>query len=210
MFTIDLLKGQGIPIRSRPEGVAVAAVTLTVPVIVAIVMLGYYLRTSIVMAIERQDIVNYQTKIEELTDNVGLQESFEQEKGILNNCLLEVSSSIGRHSQWSPVVAAVVSKMPASVLMTRLELKQRYVIRKVASKDNPQQMVDVTVPVKTLQMNICGDSPANCDKAVRDFRDTLRASPLLQSKLENIRVSQKSDKLSDQDVVSYEISCNFK
>ena len=40
MFDIDLLKGQGIPIRSRPEGVAVAIVTVAVPVIIAIVMFG--------------------------------------------------------------------------------------------------------------------------------------------------------------------------
>ena len=44
MFTIDLLKGQGIPIKSRPTGIAISAAAVAVPVIIAIVMLGFYLR----------------------------------------------------------------------------------------------------------------------------------------------------------------------
>jgi hypothetical protein len=44
MFKIDLLKGQGVPVKSRPESIAITAVALVVPIVIAFVMLGYFLQ----------------------------------------------------------------------------------------------------------------------------------------------------------------------
>ena len=77
MFTIDLLKGQGIPKKSRPEGVAVAVMTFAVPIIIAIVMFGCFLHTRVVMSIQKQGMAGYEKKIQELSQAVELQRSFE-------------------------------------------------------------------------------------------------------------------------------------
>ncbi|MHC4461123.1 MAG: hypothetical protein ACYS6W_00580 [Planctomycetota bacterium] len=210
MFTIDLLKGQGVPAKSRPEGIAIAAATLVVPIIIAIVMLGLYLRNRIIISIKKQAIVNYETRIGGLSDAVELQKSFENEKNAISNCLSEVATSIGRHTQWSPVLKTLVKNMPDSVVLTDLEVKQGSVKRKVPKKDDPTKMIDISVPVRTLQLNVCGSPQSNCDKAVRGFRERLRSSTLLGPKLENIRVSQRFSTLQNQEVVSYQIECVFK
>ena len=209
-FTIDLLKGQGIPIRKRPECIAVAAVTIAVPLLVAIAMLGCYLTTRVTISVQKRGIINYRAKIEQSADALNLQKSFEQEQSIIRDCLSEVASSIERHTQWSPVVAAVVTNMPDSVVLTRLEVRQMFVNKKVPRKDDPNQIFEVSVPVRTLEMNVCGSGRLQCDKAVRSFRDKLRNCPLLQPQLDNIRISQRSDKLDGRDIVNYEISCDFK
>jgi hypothetical protein len=210
VFKIDLLKGQGIPIKSRPEGIAVAVITFAVPLIITVVMFGCYLHTGIVMSIQRQGIVNYEKRIRELSVAVELQRSFEEKKSTINNCLSEVSSSIGRHSQWSPVLVTMVKNMPDSVILTALELKDHLLRKKVPDKTNPKQMVDVAVTVRTLKLTVSGDPRYNHDKAVRDFADRLRFSTLLGPKLEEIRVSQESGKLQGTDVVSYGMDCVFK
>lgn len=210
MFTIDLLKGQGIPAKSRPEGIAIAAATLVVPIIIAIVMLGLYLRNKIIISIKKQAIVNYETRIGGLSDAVELQKSFENEKNAIGNCLSEVATSISRHAQWSPVLTTLVKNLPDSVVLTDLEVKQGSVKRKVPKKDDPTKMIDISVPVRTLQINVCGSPQSNCDKAVRGFRERLRSSTLLAPKLENIRVSQRFGTLQNQEVVSYQIECTFK
>jgi hypothetical protein len=210
MFTIDLLKGQGIPIKSRPCGVAIAAMVFAVPIFVAMVMLGFYLGDRIVISTKKQAIVNYERYINKLSDAVKLQESFEKEKSNINNCLSEALSSADRHTQWSPILATVVENMPDSMVLTRLEVKQRPANKKVPQKDDPNKMIDVSVPASTLQMSVSGRSQANNDKAVKDFKDRLRLSALLAPKLEDIIVSQKSDTFEGQDVVSYEIDCIFK
>jgi Tfp pilus assembly protein PilN len=210
MFTIDLLKGEGIPVKSRPESIAMGVITLAVPVIVAIVMFGYYLHTQIVISIHKQGINNYETKIWELSEAVKLQKSFAKEKNIINNSLSEVEFSIGRHTQWSPILATIVETMPDSVVLTQLSVSQRSVRRKVPGKDDPEKKIDMSVPVRTLHMNISGRPQSDCDRAVKDFRDSLRSSALLKPMLEDIRVSQGFETVDGEKVVSYEIDCIFK
>lgn len=210
MFTIDLLKEQGVPMKSRPEGIAITAVAFVVPLIIAIIMFGCYLHTKIIVSIQKQGIVNYEKRIRQLSDAVEIQRSFENKRSIINNCLLEVASSLGRHSQWSPVLVTLVRDMPDSVALTSLDLKQRSVRKKMPSKSNPNQMVDVAVPVRTLQMTVSGHPNYNHSRAVRDFADRLRFSDVLEPKLEEIRVSQEGVTLQGEDVVSYGIDCIFK
>ena len=210
MFNIDLLKGEGIPVKRKPEGIIIAAATFMVPIIIAIVMLGYYLHTSITTAIQKREIVTYETKFQELSDVIELQKSFEKKRNVINSCLSEVSASVGRYTQWSPVLAIVAENMPDSMILTKLEAKHSSVRRKVPKKDDPEKMVETSVPVRTLQMNVSGRPQQNYDKEVRDFSNRLRSSTPLGPKLEDIRVSQGVDTLQGQDVVSYEIDCIFK
>ena len=210
MFTIDLLKGKAVPPKSRPEGIAIAAITFAVPVIIAIVMFSFYLSNIINISIQKREVVRYKKKIDQLSDALKMQKSFEKEKNVISSCLTEASSSITRHTQWSPVLMTLVENIPDSVVLTSLEVKQRSVKRKVPKKDDPKKMTNISVPVRTLHISVCGRPQTNCDEAVRDFGGRLRSSALLGPKLEDIKVSQGFDILQNQDVVSYKIDCVFK
>jgi len=210
LFTIDLLKGQGIPIKSKPEGIVVATTAFVIPAVIAIVMLGWYLSTSASISIQKQKISSYEEKISKLSKAVELYNSFEEEKGAVNNCLSEVSSSIKKHTQWSPVLVMLVKNMPDSLVLKELEVKRRSTKVKVPQKDNPQTMVDVSVPVETLHITVSGNIRNSSDKAVRLFRDRIRSSDLLREKLEDIIVSQELNTPKSRDTVSYDIDCIFK
>lgn len=210
MFTIDLLKGQGLPIKSRPEGIVIAAITLAVPIIIAIAMFSFYLRSGIIISIKKQDRINYEAKMNKLADAVELQRTFEKEKGICSGCLSEVKASISRHTQWSPILAALVENIPESVVLEELSVRQSSVKKKVPQKDDPKKMVEATFLLRTLSMSVYGGAWSNCGEAVREFRDRLWSSSLLGPKLENIKVSQKSARIENKDVISYEIDCVFK
>jgi len=210
LFTIDLLKGQGIPIKSKPEGIVVATTAFVIPAVIAIVMLGWYLSTSASISIQKQKISSYEEKISKLSKAVELYNSFEEEKGAVNNCLSEVSSSIKKHTQWSPVLVMLVKNMPDSLVLKELEVKRRSTKVKVPQKDNPQMMVDVSVPVETLHITVSGNIRNSSDKAVRLFRDRIRSSDLLREKLEDIIVSQELNTPKSRDTVSYDIDCIFK
>ncbi len=210
MFTIDLLKGRGIPVKAGPKDIAVLATTFAIPAVTLLIMLGYYTNNSITMATQRQKIINCQTRIDGLADAAKLQESFEKQKNTINGCVGEVACSIGEYTQWSPILKTVVENMPDSIVLTNLEVKQYSVKRKLPQKDDPQKTVDVTVPAKTLQIKVAGIPQSNCDKAVKDFQDRLRLSPALGPQIEDIRVSQKSEELDGREVISYDIDCMFK
>jgi len=210
LFTIDLLKGQGIPIKSRPEGIVVAAVAFVIPAVVAIVMLGWYLSTGTSISIQKQKISSYEEKISKLSKAVELYNSFEEEKKAINNCLSEVSSSIKKRTQWSPVLAMLVKNLPDSLVLKELEVKRRSTKKSLPKKDDPQTMVDVSVLVETLHMTVSGNPWNDSDEAIRLFKDRIRSSDLLGEKLEDIRISQEFNTTTSQNAVSYDIDCIFK
>jgi Tfp pilus assembly protein PilN len=210
MFTIDLLKGQGVPAKSRPRNIAVGAAAVVAPIIIAIAMFGFYLHNRVVISIQKDAIANFKTKIAGMSEAIEIQKSFEQQKKTYNNCLSEVSGNLDRHTQWSPVLATLVKNMPESVILTALDVKQRSTKIKVPQKDDPKIMIDAAVPLRTLQMTVVGRAQSNSDEAIRDFSERLRSSSLLGPRLENIRIAQGVAKLGEEEVISYQIDCIFK
>jgi hypothetical protein len=210
MFTIDLLKGKGIPERSGPQGIVVASVTFVVPVVVALIMFGCYLSDSIAISIEKKEITSYETKASKLSNAVELRRSFEKQKTDIRECLSEVSSSIGRHTQWSPILAAVVESIPDSMVLTKLDVAKRPVKKKVPKKDDPHTMVEKRAFTTMLSITVSGKPKRDYERAVRNFRDRLRSSSVLGPKLEGIRIARDVGDLEGQEVVWYELNCVFK
>jgi len=226
MFTIDLLKGQGIPIKSRPGGMAISGVSIAVPLIIATIMFSSYVRNRIIISIQKRGITSFKTRTEKLSDVINQHKSLEKEKSLYNSCLSELRSSISRHTQWSPILVTIVQNVPDQVILTGLEVKRRFIRRKIPqtcgelaeSKDDSKKQVEgprsagthINVPVSTLTLTVVAVPQSDCDQAVRDFRQRLLNSDLLGPKLENINVSQDSDTFDGQNVVSYQIDCLFK
>ena len=216
MFAIDLLKGQGRPARTKPQGVAIFVATFTVPMLVAILMAGYYYRNKVVISIHKQNIAGYVTQTERLADALKLREAWDKDKSAISGCLADVADSIGRHTQWSPVLVAIVQNLPESVVMNSLEVRQSSIKRKSVvkaslEKDNKDKEVDTSVTVRTLKLRVSGNPSYDCDSEIKAFRDRLRASNVLGSKLEDVViVSQGHDILDGREVVAYDIDCIFK
>jgi len=210
MFTIDLLNGRGIPIKRKPEAVFAAATASIVPAVLAITLLSIFLINRVQTSIAHRQIAHYENEISQLSDALQLKESYENQKSEIKNTLSEVSSSIFRHAQWSPVLVAIVKNIPDSMILSELAVKQRFTRKKIPQKGDPEQKIDISVPLRTLHINLTGDASRNFDKEVRAFRDRLWELDSLKSKLENIRVSQEYDTTDDHNTVSYQIDCVFK
>jgi hypothetical protein len=183
---------------------------LEVPAIIAIIMFGYYMHNRVVISIQKQKIVNYETRINELSETAALQEAFEKEKEIINGCLSEVAAAINNHTQWTPVLIEIVKSMPDSILLTGIDIRQDTVKKKVPSKKGGGEKVDVVVPVRILQIGARENSGFGHGQSIRDFQDSLRSSAVFSPRLDNINVSQGVDTFKGQDVVSYQINCAFK
>ena len=216
MFAIDLLKGQGRPARTKPQGVAIFVATFAVPMLVAILMAGYYYRNKVVISIYKQNIAGYVTQTERLTDALKLREAWEKEKSAISGCLADVADSVGRHTQWSPVLVAIVQNLPDSVVLNSLEVRQSSirrtsVVKAGLGKDTKDKQADTSVAVRTLKLRVSGNPSYDCDSEVKAFRERLRASNVLGPKLEDVVIaSQGHDTLDGREVVAYDIDCIFK
>jgi hypothetical protein len=215
MFTIDLLKGQGRPIRTRPKGIAIFVATFVVPMLVAILMASYYYNNKVVISISKQHIANYTAQIGRLAEPLKFKESCEKDKTSLRNCLSDVASSIRTHVQWSPILVSLIQNLPDSVVLNGLEVKQASIKKSaaggsaIAEKDKKPD--DTNITVRTLRMRICGNPNSGLDHEIKVFRDRLLAANVLGTKLEDVIIaSQTNETMEGRDVISYDIDCIFK
>lgn len=210
LFTIDLLKGRGIPVKSGPAGIAITAVTAIVPVILVIMIFGFRSQDKVMMSLQKQKIKSLEQKINRLSNAVENQRVLEQEKIQASQCISEVNSLIGKYTPWSPILTTIIENMPGTVVLTDLSVKLDSVEKEVPKPDEPNKKIKINVPVNKLSLTISDQGRGNCDEAVRDFQDRLRSSPVLGSMLAKIDVSQKTDNVEGKAVVSYTIDCLFK
>ena len=212
MFNIDLLKSSGLPIRTKPQGVAIFVATFAVPVLVAILLFGYYVRNKVVISVDKQNIASFENQSKRLADALTTKESFEKEKAGINNCITDISKLIKNHFQWSPVITTLVENLPDSVVLTNLEIKQTTIKRKPAKGENDKdKKANLSVPVRTLKMRVSANPSYSSDLDIRTFKDKLRDSKYLGPKIEDIVIaSQGHDMLDGRDVVCYDIDCVFK
>jgi Tfp pilus assembly protein PilN len=210
MFTIDLLNGQAIPLKSKPGSFAIIAISVAIPVMVVVGMFSYYHRTTIAISAKEQEIAECQAEIDKLSDAVETLKVLEKTKIAYGSCLSEVKSSIKRHTQWSPVLTTLMENIPDSVVLNSLVVEHDTVRKKVPKENNPKKMEDIDVLVRVLRLTVSGGQQSDNDEAVRDFRDRIRASAFLGPRLEKIGVSQRSETVDGQDIVSYDINCILK
>ena len=191
MFTIDLLKGRGIPARSRPEDIVAAAVAMAMPVVVTILLFGFFISNKVMISIRQQELANCTRQADGLTEAVALQSSFKAERAQIASCMTEAATAITRHMQWSNILVALVKNMPDPLVLTRLSVSERSARIKVADQKDPNRKVDIFVPTRTLNVSLGGSSESASDRAVRDFRDRLRLAKAMAHKIEDIPVSHE-------------------
>ncbi|MBN1795554.1 MAG: hypothetical protein JW804_02675 [Sedimentisphaerales bacterium] len=209
-YTIDLLKGQGIPAKSRPEGIVAMVITAAVPFVIALSMIGIYLSAKVIIGIHKSEIANYERKIEEFSDRMITYKNKCQQKAELQRYLSETSEVIDKHNQWSVILVTIVENMPDSLVLNRLSVNENKVRVTVPDKKNPDKKKQLMVPSRTLSMILQGSSSAETDRAVKEFRKRLQLSSVLGPKVEDIPVSQKVDEENNQKIISYEMKCIFK
>jgi Tfp pilus assembly protein PilN len=209
MFTIDLLKGEGRPVRTKPQGVAIFVATFAVPVLVALIMAGFYVRNNVVICVHTQNINSLDNQIKRLSDAIKFQKSNEKEKASINGCLTDIASALKRHTQWSSTLMTLIENLPDSVVVSSLDVKRSFLKRKATNADG--RKINPNVAVRTLRIKVSGNPSSNCDLEVGDFRDQLMASADLGPKLEDVIIASQGHEVIDgSDAVTYDIECIFK
>jgi len=210
MYTVDLLKAEGIPIRSRPAGIAFACLVIVVPLLIGIGIVGTYLDHRVMLSIQTDELSRVQMVLGTLSEAVERRRILEERKAAAGGLLADVKTALSRHTPWSPALATVAAEMPDALVLTRFEARQEFIRRKVPAKDDPKTTLDVSVPVRTLAINVCGHDRDKAYQAVRDLQDRLRSSAAIGPRLSGVTVSQEAGTMDGEHVVSYELNCVFR
>lgn len=210
MFTIDLLKGQGIPERSRPGNILLLSLTLIVPMVIGMMMAGFYISNRVAISIQRQDIGKYQKELEKYAGALRRQQVFESEQKSIENALAEISRNIGVYMQWSGIVEQAVRHMPDSLLLSMLSTDVKTANIKLPKPNEPGKFMTRSVPVRTMRIGLTASGTDNRDDAVYAYSEALRRDEMLAPLLEDVRFSREAKTKSNKEVLNYEIVCYFK
>ncbi len=210
MFEIDLLKGNNKPVKPGAASISLGVATVVFPFILTIVLVGTYMSNRVAIAVQQNTLTDYDTKLANMAEAFDFQKTVEARDEAIASCMAEIAGSIRRHSQWSPVIMAVVEHLPEQMRLANLQVSRKSIRKKIPNKDNPKQMIDVSVPVRTLHVSLTGRMTDDCDGMVRDFRDRLGSPGLLGPKLQDIKVAQAYDDSASAEFVTYEIYFIFK
>jgi len=210
MFTIDLLKGQGIPAKSRPESIAVTALTAVIPLVIAIVMISLYLTNSVVIDVKKQELAAIEKKIADLAEDLDTYTKSQRQKSAVEKRIMETAQAIGSYQQWSDILVTIVENMPDPLVLEQMSVSTRTEKIKVPDEKNPGKQVEKVVPVRTMHLTLGGEAKDVSDHLVTQFRELLQRSHTLGPKLQDIPVSQHVETRDEQEVVTYEMKCIFK
>ncbi|UCD49033.1 MAG: hypothetical protein JSW27_16040 [Phycisphaerales bacterium] len=210
MYKVDLLKGEGLPIRSRPGGTAFACLVIAVPMIVGTTMVSVYIEHRVAASVQQEQLARLRRAITALAPALQEERTLQEHRALGIDFLGNVKTALDRRMQWSPIVVTVVENLPETLILTKVETYQSLAQRRVPSPGDPGRTISVSVPVRSLEIGVCGEDGYAASHAVRNFQDRLRSSPVLEPWLDAVTVSQEAQTLDGQAVVSYELNCVFK
>jgi len=210
MYTVDMLLGEGVPIRSRPGGIALACLIVVVPLLIGLAMTSFYLDGRVILSINKQQLSQIETASTVLAQAMMKTESLQRDRASANAVLTEIKAAVGGYMQWSQSLTALVENLSDSLVLTRLEANRRMVQRRVSVPDDPTRKVEVSVPVRTLTLCVCGRQAGTALEAVRALQESLRFSPVIGPILGTITVSQNRTMLDGEEAVLYELECVLK
>lgn len=210
MYEIDMIKGEGIPIRSRPRGIAFACLVIIVPLLAGLVAASIYCDGEVAISIRQQQLERLEGGIAKLSEALQKKEALEKEQTQIISLLSNVQKGLASHTQWSPILEALVTSTPDVLTLLRLETRMETLQRKVAAKDDPARKIEIGVPARALKIGVGSHDKRGSYDVVRGLREDLQSSPVVGPLLDAVTVSQNAGMLDGQDAVQYELNCTFK
>jgi Tfp pilus assembly protein PilN len=209
VFTIDLLKGQGIPIKTMPGGMILTTGAFFVPALFAVVIFGNYLHSSIIISTQKKQLNDYDAKIAQLSASLEAKRSLEQEVDGVILFMHETADCIDHQMRWSPVLEFLARNIPESLVLEQLKVITGKTTKTVSIRGEPERKTNIFIPTRTLSITLFGVEQAGSGEAVLKLQRALRTSAALASEIEDVWiVSQKAEKKKDG--IYYELHCVFK
>lgn len=211
MITMDLLKGQALPVRSNVKGAAITGVAFSVPAVLLLVILGSYFHDRIRIDTQSRVLEKYESKFDNLKAGLEREKSLQEKRSNLNLCLAEVSGAMNNQVQWSQILMLLSEHLPESMVVDRLEVKVKQMSVIVPKKSDPTRKINVPRSIRTLSISMYSLAEGEGDRAVKIFQQKLMKSESFTAVVKEVIIASRiPDKSGDKDIIRYELDCAFK
>lgn len=216
MFTIDFLKNQGLPEKSRLFEVGLIAGIMAASLLVFCLIGIQCFNNNSDLRSKQKALAQCESMLQKASGEGSLKSRIEKNLKIYDECYVEIAGSIGRYVQWTPVLQEFVGSLPPSMLLNELSVIRTVSKKKITSTIDPKKKVDIEIINRTLKSDVYDFMPETQGSAIENYLGRLRSSQSLKGVLDGAYIVQSSDaeyKNSDgtsRNVKNHIINCLIK
>ncbi|MFH1616879.1 MAG: hypothetical protein ABIG61_17570 [Planctomycetota bacterium] len=210
MFTIDLLKGSGSPVKIKPAQTLILLVLFILPVLIFSLICLSFLRNSACIRRHKGYVRNLEAANKEMVSDIGHYDKLTSRSKAIKEYLQQISEKLNNNMQWTPVLVGVAECLPDSVVLSKLDVRITNIKEKVTDPKNPDKYSFRNNIKRIIKISAYCPSSGSCDSNIRDYLQVLRSQSEASSLIEDVQiVAQKNDVYKDRDVLTYDIDCLF-
>lgn len=211
MYTIDLLKGQGLPAKASIYLVAATGAAFAVLGLAAILATGSYLSNRAACAGGKHEIAAYESELEELAASLKERDTLAAQKKGMDSRFDELAYAVDLQTQWSEFLYLISQNLPGDLIVDRLEVEKSQERISVAKRANPKQKTTVSVPIRSVVISLHCKQGRDGDRMMRDFQRRLMESESFREYVSNVIITAREPaQIDNKDVTTYKLDCLFK
>jgi len=204
MFTIDLFEGQELPARNQGLATALTSVTLVVPVVAVLVLIGIFTTNQVKISVARHKLDQFKASqsTKQYKTNLADKLKHDQEKIMINKCLAQVAQTIKSKIQWTHIIMEIVSNLPDDMVIDSMQVLEKTDTIQVSDAAQPDQNKNKNIVTRSLKIGIAGLDEKSYYNELENYKRKLANSSGLINVIDNINVEREKN--------SYQLVCNFK
>ena len=210
MFSIDLLKGKGLPETIDLKWLLVKVVPILIPLLALTAGASMYQHQNALLQKQQQELKNNQQEIELYQKDVlEYRKNDTQIKG-LQKCLNDISKAMGYRIQVSQLLVELSETLPETIFIYEMNLDRKAVKEKIQESDSGEVKQRLVV-YRNLKLILCGFDAEKSDLAVQQYINNLNQSSFLKSIFTEIKPSARQQgEVEGRPAIYYELECALR
>ncbi len=207
MFSIDLLKGKGLPETIDLKRSALKALPILIPVLAVTLFASAYQHDRALLRDQRQILSSNQQQLALHTEDIAEYNKINSKIKGMQKCLNDISKAMTYRVQVSEVFVELSQALPENIFVYEINLDRKSVQEKIQNPDSGEVTQRLVVRRK-LNLVLCGYDADRSDAAVQEYVNALKQSPLLAKIFLEIKPSARQQgEVEGRPAIYYEIEC---
>lgn len=209
MFSIDLLKGKGLPHKTSPKRVLAKAVPFIVPVLLVAAWALSYQSDCAKAASHKAVIDENQLVVEAQAKNVKSYQQVNSQINRLDHCLNDLNAGLNYRVQVSDLLVAFIETLPDDIFIDEIEFDRKPTMekRKDPKTNDITQYLSIN---RQLNLMLCRYDTDGDDQMVWDYIDALKQTEVLVPVFKDFKMtSQQQGMVDGRSATYYQIECSL-
>ncbi|MHC5200399.1 MAG: hypothetical protein ACYSO1_09880 [Planctomycetota bacterium] len=209
MFSIDLLKGKGLPEKVDLKRSALKALPILIPVLAVTLFASAYHKDSVSLKNQKQLLHSNQQQLEHHTKDVAeynkMKAAMKAAIKDVENCLSDISKAMAYRIQVSDILVELVQTLPDNIIIYEMNLDRNASQEKFQAAESSEVKQKLVVR-RNLNLVLCGFNADQSDAAVQAYINDLKQSSVLAEIFTQITQGQ----VDGRPAIYYEIECELR